>query len=57
VPPNQPSLGALIRQGYAFLFSGVWWIVIFPCGLLVVLVVAVNIVGDWLREALNPKLR
>lgn len=57
VPPNQPSLGALIRQGYAFLFSGVWWIVIFPCGLLVVLVVSVNIVGDWLREALNPKLR
>jgi len=57
MPPTQPSLGALIRQGYAFLFSGVWWIVIFPCGLLVALVVAINIVGDWLREALNPKLR
>jgi peptide/nickel transport system permease protein len=57
VAPNQPSLGALIRQGYAFLFSGVWWIVIFPCALLVALVVSINLLGDWLREALNPKLR
>lgn len=57
VPPNQPSLGALIRQGYSFLFSGVWWIVIFPCALLVLLVVVINILGDWLREALNPRLR
>ena len=57
VPPNQPSLGALIRQGYTFLFSGTWWLVIFPCGLLIVLVVAINVLGDWLRVALNPKLR
>ncbi len=57
VPPNQPSLGALIRQGYSFLFSGVWWIVIFPCALLVVPVVVINVLGDWLREALNPRLR
>ncbi len=57
VPPTQPSLGTLIRNGYAFLFSGEWWIVIFPSLTLVILVVAVNIIGDWLRDALNPKLR
>jgi peptide/nickel transport system permease protein len=57
LPPTTPSLGSLIRQGYNFLFSGVWWLVFFPCGLLVVLVVAINVLGDWLRVALNPKLR
>ena len=57
VPPTYPSLGALVRQGYSFLFSGVWWIVVFPCALLVLVVVAVNVSGDWLRVALNPKLR
>jgi peptide/nickel transport system permease protein len=57
LPPTTPSLGSLIRQGYNFLFSGVWWLVFFPCGLLVALVVALNVLGDWLRVALNPKLR
>lgn len=57
VPPTEPSLGTLIRNGYAFLFSGEWWIVIFPSLTLVILVVVVNIIGDWLRDALNPKLR
>lgn len=57
VPPTEPSLGTLIRNGYAYLFSGEWWIVIFPSLILVILVVVVNIIGDWLRDALNPKLR
>ncbi|MDQ6621269.1 MAG: ABC transporter permease [Pseudomonadota bacterium] len=57
VPPTMPSLGTLIRVGNEFLFSGEWWITIFPGLLLVVLVLAVNILGDWLRDALNPKLR
>ncbi len=57
VPPTEPSLGTLIRNGYAYLFSGEWWIVIFPSMTLVILVFAINIIGDWLRDALNPKLR
>ena len=57
VPPNQPSLGTLIRIGTEYLFSGEWWIVIFPSLTLVVLIVAVNVLGDFLRDALNPKLR
>jgi peptide/nickel transport system permease protein len=57
LPPTQPSLGTLIRIGNNFLFSGEWWIAIFPSIMLVVLVLAVNLVGDWLRDALNPKLR
>ena len=57
VPPTTPSLGTLIRVGNNFLFSGEWWIVMFPAAALVVLVLAVNIMGDWLRDALNPKLR
>jgi peptide/nickel transport system permease protein len=57
VPPTTPSLGTLIRVGNEFLFSGEWWITIFPGLLLVLLVLAVNILGDWLRDALNPKLR
>ncbi len=57
VPPTQPSLGTLIRVGNNFLFSGEWWITLFPSLALVVLVLAVNLLGDWLRDALNPKLR
>ena len=57
VPPTQPSLGTLIRVGNDFLFSGEWWITIFPGAALVVMVLAINLLGDWLRDALNPKLR
>jgi len=57
VPPTSPSLGTLIRVGNDFLFSGEWWITIFPGAALVLLVLAVNLLGDWLRDALNPKLR
>ena len=57
VPPTEPSLGTLIRIGNDFLFSGEWWIVIFPGAVLATLVLAVNLLGDWLRDALNPKLR
>jgi peptide/nickel transport system permease protein len=57
VPPTQPSLGTLIRIGNDYLFSGEWWITIFPGITLAILVLAVNLLGDWLRDALNPKLR
>ncbi len=57
LPPTQPSLGTLIRIGNEFLFSGEWWVVIFPGLTLATLVLAVNLLGDWLRDALNPKLR
>jgi peptide/nickel transport system permease protein len=57
VPPTTPSLGTLIRVGNEFLFSGEWWITIFPAIALVVLVLAVNLIGDWLRDTFNPKLR
>lgn len=57
MPPTNPSLGTLIRVGNEYLFSGVWWVVIFPSMTLVVLVLAVNLMGDWLRDALNPKLQ
>jgi len=57
VPPTSPSLGTLIRVGNDYLFSGEWWITVFPGVALVILVLAVNILGDWLRDALNPKLR
>ncbi len=57
VPPTQPSLGTLIRIGNDFLFSGEWWISIFPGLALVVMVLSVNLLGDWLRDALNPRLR
>ncbi len=56
VPPTQPSLGTLIRVGNDYLFSGEWWMTIFPGAALVILVLAVNVLGDWLRDALNPKL-
>ncbi len=57
MPPTYPSLGTLIRIGNEFVFSGIWWIALFPALLLVILVLAVNIVGDWLRDRFNPKLR
>ena len=57
VPPTQPSLGTLIRIGNDFLFSGEWWITIFPGIALIALVLSVNLLGDWLRDALNPRLR
>jgi peptide/nickel transport system permease protein len=57
VPPTQPSLGTLIRIGNDFLFSGEWWITVFPGAALVTLVLAINVLGDWLRDALNPRLR
>lgn len=57
VPPTQPSLGTLIRIGQQFLFSGEWWILLFPALTLLALALAVNLLGDWLRDALNPRLR
>jgi peptide/nickel transport system permease protein len=57
MPPTQPSLGTLIRMGNEYLYSGIWWVVIFPSTVLVILVLAINLLGDWLRDALNPKLR
>ena len=57
VPPNQPSLGTLIRIGTEYLFSGEWWIVLFPSLTLIVLIISVNVLGDFLRDALNPRLR
>ncbi len=57
MPPTAPSLGTLIRIGNNFLFSGEWWITLFPSAALVLLALAVNLLGDWLRDALNPKLR
>lgn len=56
VPPTTPSLGTLIRIGNDYLFSGEWWICIFPGLVLVALVLSVNLMGDWLRDAMNPKL-
>ena len=54
---HQPSLGTLIRIGNNYLFAGEWWIVAFPGIALAALVLSVNLLGDWLRDALNPKLR
>jgi len=56
-PPTQPSLGTLIRIGQGFLFSGEWWIILFPSITLLSLALSVNLLGDWLRDVLNPKLR
>ena len=56
-PPTQPSLGTLIRIGQGFLFSGEWWIIAFPALTLLALALSVNLLGDWLRDALNPKLK
>ena len=57
MPPTQPSLGTLIRFGQQYLFSGEWWILLFPSLSLIILALAINLLGDWLRDALNPKLR
>ncbi|HLJ20528.1 MAG TPA: ABC transporter permease subunit, partial [Stellaceae bacterium] len=57
LPLTQPSLGTLIRVGQAYLFSGEWWMILFPSVALAGLALAVNLLGDWLRDALNPKLR
>jgi peptide/nickel transport system permease protein len=57
VPPTEPSLGTLIRIGNDFLFSGEWWVTLFPGVALVIMVLAINLLGDWLRDALNPRLR
>ena len=56
-PPTSPSLGTLIQVGNKFLFSGEWWITVFPGLMLVVIALSVNLLGDWLRDALNPRLR
>jgi len=56
-PPTKPSLGTLIRIGQDFLFAGEWWIIVFPSLTLLVLALSVNLLGDWLRDVLNPKLR
>ena len=56
-PPTQPSLGTLIRVGQSFLFSGEWWILLFPAGTLLSLALSVNLLGDWLRDTLNPRLK
>ncbi len=57
VPPTSPSLGTLIRVGNDYLFSGEWWITVFPGAMLVLIALSVNLLGDWLRDALNPRLR
>ena len=56
-PPTKPSLGTLIRIGQEFIFSGEWWILLFPALTLLALALSINLLGDWLRDALNPKLR
>ena len=57
MPTDRPSLGSLIRSGFEFIFSGSWWITLYPAIVLVVLILALNLMGDWLRDVLNPKLR
>jgi peptide/nickel transport system permease protein len=57
LPPTEPSLGTLIRIGNDFLFSGEWWVTIFPGITLALMVLSINLLGDWLRDALNPRLR
>lgn len=57
MPVDKPSLGALIRSGFEFIFSGSWWITLFPAVVLILLILSINMLGDWLRDTLNPKLR
>ena len=57
VPPTSPSLGTLIQVGNNYLFSGEWWITVFPAVMLILIALSVNLLGDWLRDALNPRLR
>lgn len=56
-PPTKPSLGTLIRIGQEYMFSGEWWILFFPAITLLALALSINLLGDWLRDALNPRLR
>ncbi|GLQ06135.1 ABC transporter permease [Sneathiella chinensis] len=56
MPVNKPSLGSLISSGFEFIFSGSWWITVIPSIVLVVLILSINLLGDWLRDVLNPKL-
>ena len=56
LPVEQPSLGALISIGFNYIFSGAWWITAFPGIILVTLVLVINLLGDWLRDAFNPKI-
>jgi peptide/nickel transport system permease protein len=56
MPVTKPSLGSLIRSGFEYIFSGSWWITLFPGVFLVLLVLVINLLGDWLRDVLNPKL-
>jgi peptide/nickel transport system permease protein len=56
MPVTKPSLGSLINSGFEFIFSGSWWITIIPGIVLVILVLVMNLLGDWLRDVLNPKL-
>ena len=56
MPVNKPSLGSLINSGFEYILSGSWWITAFPAAILVILVLVINLLGDWLRDVLNPKL-
>ncbi len=56
MPVSQPSLGSLIKSGFDYIFSGSWWITLFPGIALVVLILSINLLGDWVRDFLNPKL-
>lgn len=56
MPPSQPSLGSLISAGFDYIYSGSWWITVIPGVVLVVLVLVINLLGDWVRDVLNPKL-
>lgn len=55
MPVNKPSLGSLIRSGFEYIFSGEWWITFFPAVILILLILSINLLGDWLRDTLNPK--
>lgn len=56
MPVTKPSLGSMIRNGFEFIFSGSWWITLLPAVVLIVLILSINLLGDWLRDALNPKV-
>jgi len=56
MPISKPSLGSLINSGFEYIFSGSWWITIFPGIILIVLLLSINLLGDFLRDVLNPKL-
>jgi len=56
MPVTKPSLGSLIRSGFEYIFSGSWWITFFPGILLIILILVILLLGDWLRDVLNPKL-